>query len=105
MRTAFLAGMWSGVVLVTYAYLVEPNLRGSSTENAGFFIVGLIGLAPAFLFVFGDWPDPVGSVGMRLGTSLRYVGEVVKRQFSWLAGAAVAGFPLSLVVRFAEGAT
>ena len=89
-KTAFFAGMWAGAVLVVYSY-VETHVIAESSQNTGFMITAIVGLIPAFPFVFGDQPKHDGSFKERFIGDFRFVAVVMKRGIFWLLGAGVVG--------------
>ena len=89
-NTAFLAGMWSGAVLVVYSY-VEVHVIPETSRNTGFMIAAFIGLIPIFPFVFGDRPENDGTLKGRFLADLRLFSGAMKRGVFWLLGAGGLG--------------
>jgi hypothetical protein len=84
-RTAFLAGIWSGVGALLFVVLVfRRGVEGELRSN--YFLAGLIPffVIPVFLFVFGS------STGIR---PAKHLFELWGRGFCWMGGFAFVVFP------------
>jgi hypothetical protein len=99
-KTAFWAGVWTGVV--TLVYLVfSPSFESVESSNNAFLAVAVIGLLPTFPFVFGLKRKAYeGTIGARARGSLAEFGATIKRGLIWMVGAAVVHLPMSLLNAF-----
>ena len=94
-KTAFLAGVWTGAVMLVYI-VFRPSFDSVEASNNAFLAVGVIGLLPTFPFVFGVKKSHEGSFKTKVQQGLSDFGAMIKRGFIWMFGATVVHLPLTL---------
>jgi hypothetical protein len=94
-KTAFWAGVWTGVVTLIY-FVFQPSFDSVEASNNAFLAVGVIGLLPTFPFVFGVKKSREGPIENKMREGLADFGAMIKRGLVWMFGAAVVHLPLTL---------